>query len=91
MDKAYEGDSMREKAVKCGFSPVVPPKSNRKDPWDYDKEAYKERNRIERLFCRIKARFRKVFTRYDKLDVIYLGFVYFALIIEMLQFYVNTP
>jgi transposase len=56
-----------------------------------DKAVYKERNRIERLFCRIKARFRKVFTRYDKLDVIYLGFVHCALIVEMLQFYVNTP
>jgi len=58
MDKDYEDDSMREKAAKCGFLPVVPPRRNRKDPWEYDK-AYKERNRAGRLLCRIKARFRK--------------------------------
>ena len=33
MDKAYEGDACRVKAEKCGMLPVVPPKSNRKEPW----------------------------------------------------------
>ena len=47
MDKAYEGDKMRAKAVEKGFIPVVPPKSNRKEPWEYDKERYKQRNEIE--------------------------------------------
>ncbi|MCI8480445.1 MAG: transposase, partial [Oscillibacter sp.] len=42
------------------------------------------RNQVERLFRRIK-RFRRVFTRYDKLDVIFLSFVYFALIIDTLM------
>ena len=37
MDKAYEGDTMRNKAIASGFIPVVLPKSNRKDPWEYDK------------------------------------------------------
>jgi transposase len=49
---------------------VVPPKKNRKHPWNYDKELYKFRNEVERFFLRIK-RFRKVFTRYDKRDIIY--------------------
>jgi transposase len=81
MDRAYEGENMREKALEKGFSPVVPPKSNRKDPWKYDKERYKQRNEIERYFLRLK-RFRKIFTRYDKLDVLFCGFIYFAMIVD---------
>ena len=70
MDSAYEGENMREKALEKGYSPVVPPKSNRKEPWEYDKDRYKQRNAIERYFLRLK-RFRKIFTRYDKLDVLF--------------------
>jgi transposase len=81
MDKAYEGDKMRAKVVGKGLAPVVPPKENRKEPWEYDKERYKQRNEIERYFRRIK-RFRKIFTRYDKLDSVFSGFIFFAMIID---------
>ena len=81
MDKAYEGESMRKKAMEKGYSPAVPPKSNRKDPWEYDKERYKQRSEIERYFLRLK-RFRKIFARYDKLDVLFCGFIYFAMIVD---------
>lgn len=64
--------------------PVVPPKKNRKNPWSYDEQLYKQRNQVERLFRRIK-RFRRVFTRYDNLDVVFLSFVCFALIIDALM------
>jgi transposase len=67
MDKAYEGDDCRAKAEECGMRPVVPPKRNRKEPWEYDKELYKGRNVVERNFRNIKQ-FRRVFTRYDKLE-----------------------
>jgi len=70
MDHAYEGDETRVLAAELGYIPVVSPKSNRNDPWDYDKELYKQRNQVERLFRRLK-RFRRIFTRYDKLDVIF--------------------
>lgn len=81
MDRAYEGDNVRKKAAEKGFSPVVPPKSNRRNPWEYDKEMYKQRNEIERYFLRLK-RFRKIFTRYDKLDALFCGFIYFAMIVD---------
>ena len=84
MDRAYEGDETRALAVELGYIPVVPPKSNRKNPWNYDKQLYKQRNQVERLFRRIK-RFRRIFTRYDKLDVMFLAFVYFALIVDALM------
>ena len=44
MDKAYEGDETRQLAIDLNYEPVVPPKSNRKEPWEYDKELYKRRN-----------------------------------------------
>ena len=83
MDRAYEGDKMRAKAIEKGFVPVVPPKKNRKEPWGYDKELYKQRNEIERYFLRLK-RFRRIFTRYDKLDLVFSGFIYFAMVIDAL-------
>ena len=65
------------------YTPAVPPKKNRIDPWEYDKELYKKRNEIERFFRRIK-RFRRVFTRYDKLDIIFSGFILIAMIFDAL-------
>ena len=84
MDPAYEGDDTRALAAELGYIPVVPPKSNRKNPWDYDKQLYRQRNQVERLFRRLK-RFRRIFTRYDMLDVVFLSFVYFALIVDALM------
>ena len=79
MDRAYEDDYTRYIAQTLGFNPVVPPKKNRLKPWAYDKTLYKKRNEVERLFRNIKA-FRRVFTRYDKLDKMFCGFVCLALI-----------
>jgi transposase len=84
MDKAYEGDETRQLVMDLGMIPVVPPKCNRLHPWEYDRQLYKKRNEIERLFRRLKG-FRRIFSRFEKLDVVFLGFIYFALIIETLR------
>lgn len=84
MDKAYEGDETRQLALDLGFIPVVPPKSNRLAPWEYDREMYKRRNEVERLFRRLKG-FRRIFSRFDKLDVMFLAFINFALIVDGLR------
>jgi transposase len=76
----YEGDETRAPAISLGYIPVVPPKKNRKHPWEYDKELYKKRNEAERFFRRYK-RFRRVCTRYDKPDVMFLTYFTFALIL----------
>ena len=89
MDRACEDDQTRQLAVDLGFTPVVPPKSNRTTPWKYDRELYKRRNEVERLFRRLKG-FRRGFSRFEKLDVMFLGFIVFALIIDAL-ISVNTP
>jgi transposase len=64
--------------------PVVPPKSNRIDPWRYDRTLYKKRNEIERLFRRLKG-YRRIFSRFEKLDAVFLGFLAFAFIVEALR------
>ena len=84
MDSAYEGNATRELAQRMGFLPVVPPNPKRRQPWDYDKTLYRRRNQVERLFRRLKA-WRRVFTRYDKLDVMFAGFITVALIAEALR------
>jgi len=84
MDRAYEGDETRQLALDLGFTPVVPPKCNRVEPWVYDRIMYKRRNEIERLFRRLKG-FRRIFSRFDKLDVMFLSFIHFALIVEALR------
>ena len=83
VDRAYEGDKTRQLVRGLGMTPVVPPKANRKDPWDLDEETYKRRNEVERLFRRIK-RWRRVCTRYDKLDVMYSAFLTLALVFDMI-------
>ena len=84
MDRAYEGDETRQLALDLNFIPVVPPKSNRVNAWEYDREMYKRRNEIERLFRRLKG-FRRIFSRFEKLDVMFIGFINFALIVEALR------
>ena len=84
MDRAYEGNETRQLALDLGFIPVVPPKSNRIEPWEYDREMYKRRNEIERLFRRLKG-FRRIFSRFEKLDVMFMAFIHFALVIEALH------
>ncbi len=89
MDRAYEGNETRQLALELGIEPVVPPLSTRISPWEYDKELYKRRNEVERLFRRLKG-FRRIFSRFDKLDALFLGFILMALIFDALRS-VNTP
>ena len=84
MDRAYEGDANRRQSVEMGMNPIVPPKKSRLHPWQYDRELYKKRNEVERLFWRWKG-YRRVFSRFAKLDVIFMGFIAFALIDNMLR------
>jgi transposase len=53
LDPAYEDDETRQLALDFGYIPVVPPKSNRPEPWQYDQAMYRKRDEIERLFRRL--------------------------------------
>jgi transposase len=83
MDRAYEGDQTRQLALDLGFIPVVPPKQNRVTAWEYNRAMYKRR-KIERLFRRLKG-FRRIFSRFEKLDLMFIAFINFALIADGLR------
>ena len=83
MDRAYEDNQTRQLVLDLGMVPVVPPKRNRLEPWQYDRALYRKRNEIERLFRRLKG-YRRIFSRFEKLDVVFLGFLSFAFIVEAL-------
>lgn len=84
MDKGYADHKTRKTIRQKQCIPVVPPKSNTKVPWTYDKELYKRRNEIERLFHHLKN-FRRIATRYDKLDLMFRSFVAFGLSLLLLK------
>jgi transposase len=64
-DKGYDTNAIRALLKENGIKVVIPAKSNRKKKIRHDKEAYKNRNVVERCFCRLKD-WRRI-TRYDKL------------------------
>ncbi|MBY5697540.1 IS5 family transposase [Rhizobium leguminosarum] len=78
-DKGYDADHLCDKITETGADVVIPPKRNRKLQRPYDADLYKERNRIERFFSKLKQ-FRRVATQYDKLLANFMGFVKLAAI-----------
>lgn len=85
-DKAYDSEEFIESLKKLNQSAdiVIPTRSNKKEQRQIDENLYKDRNKIERWFNRIKQ-CRRVATRYDKQAVTYLAFVYIAAIINLLK------
>ena len=76
-DKGYDADAIRDTLAKADVEAVIPAKSNRRTPIPHDREKYRWRNLIERLFNKLKN-WRRVATRYDKTAESYLGFVTLA-------------
>ena len=76
-DKAYDADHWRACLLRQNIQPVIPNKVNRKQPHPFDKERYKDRNTIERMFGRLKD-FRRIATRYDRLAVHFKAFIHLA-------------
>ena len=89
-DRGYDADWIRGLAKRRGAWANIPPKRNRNDPICFSPYLYRDRNRIERFFNRIKQ-CRRVATRYDKLAANYLAFVQLASIRLWLRAYESTP
>ena len=75
MDKGYDSDGIREHLLAQDIVPVIPPKSNRRTPRDYDKALYKLREKMERFFNNLKQ-FRRIATRYEKLSKTFLALIH---------------
>ena len=76
-DKAYDANPLRALLAERGAEAVIPSTASRKTPIPYDALAYKQRNLVERMWCRLKD-FRRIATRYDKLARNYLSDVFIA-------------
>jgi len=76
-DRGYDAAHLRKRLAERGAEAVIPSTTSRKAPIPYDIAAYRGRNRVERMWCRIKD-FRRVATRYDKLARNYLSTVLIA-------------
>ncbi len=77
-DKGYDADDRVIEPLQAqGKTVVIPPRRNRKQPREYDKELYKARHLIENFFARLKH-YRAIATRYDKRGANFLGAVYLA-------------
>ena len=66
-DRAFDANWLRENLDNAGIVPVIPPKSNRKFPPEFDKHSYKWRHLIENFFCKLKE-FKRIAMRADKTD-----------------------
>jgi transposase len=77
-DKGFDGDGQRMACVDRDVVPVIPNKANRAEPWPFEPGPYRQRNRVERLFAKVKQ-FRRVATRYEKLKQTFLGVLHLAL------------
>ncbi len=84
-DKAFDADQrVIEPLLAAGKTPVIPSKTNRKNPRPYDKDMYKARHLIENFYCWLKQ-FRAIATRYDKTARNFLAAIHLAAAIAWLN------
>jgi transposase len=83
-DKAYDSDAVVDAAKRQGAEAVIPPKTNRKVPREYDTHLYKELKKVE-WFINLLKQYRRVATRYEKTARNFLGFVHAASIMILLR------
>ncbi len=76
-DKAYDSQEFLQSIIDRGAIPVIPPRSNRKEPHSYDEYLYRERHLVECFIGKIKH-YRRIFSRFEKLASSYLGFLHFV-------------
>jgi transposase len=76
-DRGYDSNAIRAAVEAQGAEAVIPPTRSRKTPIAYDRDTYRARNLVERLWCRLKD-WRRIATRYDKLAANYMAGVFLA-------------
>lgn len=76
-DRAYDTNAIRKQIEDQGAVPNIPPKRTRLWKSCFSPVLYRDRNAIERMFCRLKD-YRRIATRYDKLAANFLSAVYLA-------------
>ena len=83
-DRAYDNNALRQTIAEMDAQAVIPSTRSRKVTIPHDETVYKDRNRIERCFNKLKH-FRRFATRYDRRASHYLAFVHLAAIMLWLR------
>lgn len=83
-DRAFDADWLREALMGAGIGPVIPPKSNRRFPAEFDRHTYKWRHLIENFFGKLKE-YRGIATRCCKTDESFSAFISLAATIIRLR------
>ena len=76
-DRGYDSQQFRERIVEMGATPVIPSRTGRREPQPYDEHLYGERHLVECYINKMKH-YRHIFSRFDKLAKMYLGFLHFV-------------
>lgn len=79
-DKGYSSGKIRCYLRRRGIRLTIPRKSNEQRRGKFDKSVYRQRNRVERCFNRLKQ-FRRIATRYEKNAENYQGMITLASIL----------
>ena len=83
-DTAYDSDENRAYCAQNGIEAVIPSRPNRLEPAPMDAQTYRDRNKIERFFGRLKQ-YRRLATRYEKTVVSFLAFWHIGAMIDWLR------
>ena len=83
-DTAYDSDENRAYCAQQGIEAVIPCHPGRIEPVDMDEETYRDRNKIERFFGRLKQ-YRRLATRYEKTVVSFLALWHIAAALDWLR------
>lgn len=89
-DKGYSSPPARERMHRRGIEPIIPTRKNEPRDPTFDKAAYRERNKVERLINRLKQ-YRRIATRYEKRAANYLAMVRLGMIMLWLPRFADTP
>ena len=83
-DRAYDSDDVRDRLLDRDIGPNIPSKVNRLEPIEHDADAYRDRNKVERLVGKLKQ-FRRVATRYEKLGATFVAIVHLVAAFVMIR------
>jgi transposase len=76
-DRAFDANWVRDTLIEKKIEPVIPPKSNRRFPAQFDRDTYKWRHLIENFFGKLKE-YRGIAMRCSKTDTSYSAFIAIA-------------
>lgn len=83
-DRGYAATDFIHYLIQRGIEPVIPPHQRSKVLREYDQWLYRERHLVECFINKFKH-FRRLFSRFEKLDLTYLGFLHFVSVLIWLR------